>query len=253
MLLSVGERISCALAAMAINDLGHKAISLTGSQAGIVTDTSHGKAKIVDIRAAPDPRGARGRPDRARRGVPGRLDRLRGDDPRPRRLRPDGGRARRCARRRRLRDLHRRRGRLHRRPAHRPRSPQAVGRLLRGDARAVGERGEGADAALGRVREKPWSSHSRPLVVQRHRGDARHQPGGVDGTADHLGDRARHLGGRDHDPRRPRPSRHRGSALPQARRRDGERGHDRPERLCRGSHRHLVHGAEERADPDRGR
>jgi aspartate kinase len=51
MLLSVGERISCALAAMAINDLGHKAISLTGSQAGIVTDTSHGKAKIVDIRA----------------------------------------------------------------------------------------------------------------------------------------------------------------------------------------------------------
>ncbi|HVN60770.1 MAG TPA: aspartate kinase [Gaiellaceae bacterium] len=51
MLLSVGERISCALAAMAINDLGHKAISLTGSQAGIVTDTTHGKAKIVDIRA----------------------------------------------------------------------------------------------------------------------------------------------------------------------------------------------------------
>jgi aspartate kinase len=51
MLLSVGERISCALAAMAIHDLGHKAISLTGSQAGIVTDTSHGKAKIVDIRA----------------------------------------------------------------------------------------------------------------------------------------------------------------------------------------------------------
>ena len=35
---------------MAINDLGHEAISLTGSQAGIVTDTAHGKAKIVDIR-----------------------------------------------------------------------------------------------------------------------------------------------------------------------------------------------------------
>jgi aspartate kinase len=49
--VSVGERISCALAAMAINDLGHEAISLTGSQAGIVTDTMHGKAKIVDIRA----------------------------------------------------------------------------------------------------------------------------------------------------------------------------------------------------------
>jgi aspartate kinase len=51
MLISVGERISCALAAMAIHDLGHDAISLTGSQAGIVTDTVHGKAKIVDVRA----------------------------------------------------------------------------------------------------------------------------------------------------------------------------------------------------------
>jgi aspartate kinase len=51
MLISVGERISCALAAMAINDLGHEAISLTGSQAGIVTDTMHTKAKIVEVRA----------------------------------------------------------------------------------------------------------------------------------------------------------------------------------------------------------
>ena len=51
MLISVGERISCALAAMAIVDLGHEAISLTGSQAGIVTDTVHGKAKIVEVRA----------------------------------------------------------------------------------------------------------------------------------------------------------------------------------------------------------
>jgi aspartate kinase len=51
MLLSVGERISNALCAMAIHDLGREAISLTGSQAGIVTDTVHGKAKIVDIRA----------------------------------------------------------------------------------------------------------------------------------------------------------------------------------------------------------
>jgi aspartate kinase len=51
MLISVGERISNALCAMAVHDLGHEAISLTGSQAGIVTDTVHGKAKIVDIRA----------------------------------------------------------------------------------------------------------------------------------------------------------------------------------------------------------
>src|ERR1700760_2826216 len=51
MLLSTGERISCALCAMAIHDMGHEAISLTGSQAGIVTDTSHTKARIIDVRA----------------------------------------------------------------------------------------------------------------------------------------------------------------------------------------------------------
>jgi aspartate kinase len=51
MLISVGERISCALGEMAIEDLGHEAISLTGSQAGIVTDTTHTKAKIVEVRA----------------------------------------------------------------------------------------------------------------------------------------------------------------------------------------------------------
>ena len=50
MLLSTGERISAALCAMAIEDLGHRAVSLTGSQAGIVTDTVHTKAKIVEIR-----------------------------------------------------------------------------------------------------------------------------------------------------------------------------------------------------------
>ena len=49
MLLSTGERISCALCAMAIHDLGHEAISLSGSQAGIVTDASHTKARIIDV------------------------------------------------------------------------------------------------------------------------------------------------------------------------------------------------------------
>jgi aspartate kinase len=51
MLVSTGERISNALCAMAIQDLGHQAVSLTGSQAGIVTDTVHGKAKIAEVRA----------------------------------------------------------------------------------------------------------------------------------------------------------------------------------------------------------
>src|SRR4051794_11236029 len=51
MLVSVGERISCSLAAMALIDLGCDATSLTGSQAGIVTDSTHTKAKIVEVRA----------------------------------------------------------------------------------------------------------------------------------------------------------------------------------------------------------
>ena len=51
MLLSTGERISCALIAMAIHDLGHQAVSFTGSQAGIVTTPEHTNAKIVEIRA----------------------------------------------------------------------------------------------------------------------------------------------------------------------------------------------------------
>ncbi len=50
MLLTSGERISMALVSMAINDLGQEAASFTGSQAGIVTDTTHGKARIVEMR-----------------------------------------------------------------------------------------------------------------------------------------------------------------------------------------------------------
>lgn len=51
MLLTAGERISMALLAMAINELGIEAASFTGSQAGIITDTAHGRAKIVDVKA----------------------------------------------------------------------------------------------------------------------------------------------------------------------------------------------------------
>ena len=49
MLLTAGERISMAVLAMAINDLGYEARSYTGSQAGVITDSSHGKARIVDV------------------------------------------------------------------------------------------------------------------------------------------------------------------------------------------------------------
>jgi len=50
MLLTAGERISMALLSMAVNDLGVPAVSFTGSQAGIVTDTDHGRAKIIEIK-----------------------------------------------------------------------------------------------------------------------------------------------------------------------------------------------------------
>ena len=49
MLLTAGERMSMALVAMAIAQLGHKAQSFTGSQAGVITDSAHGRAKIIDI------------------------------------------------------------------------------------------------------------------------------------------------------------------------------------------------------------
>jgi len=52
MLLTAGERISMALVAMAINDLGAEARSYTGSQAGLITDGAHGAARIIDV--APD-------------------------------------------------------------------------------------------------------------------------------------------------------------------------------------------------------
>lgn len=49
MLMTAGERISMALVAMAITDLGYSARSFTGSQAGVITDGVHGKAKIIDV------------------------------------------------------------------------------------------------------------------------------------------------------------------------------------------------------------
>ena len=167
MLLSTGERISCALAAMVINDLGHEAISLTGSQAGIVTDTSHTKARILDVRA-----------DRIRTaldegkivlvaGFQGVSTAARRDHARPRRLGHHRGGAGGRAGRRRLRDLHRRRGRLQRRPADRARRPQAARRLLRGDARDGGLRRRRAPAALGRVRAQPRRADPLPVELRR--------------------------------------------------------------------------------------
>ena len=51
MLLSVGERISTALLGIALDELGHPAVSFTGSQAGIITNARHNRARIVEVRA----------------------------------------------------------------------------------------------------------------------------------------------------------------------------------------------------------
>src|SRR5258705_913271 len=49
MLLTAGERISMALLAMAIHNLGYEARSYTGSQAGVITTSAHGNARIIDV------------------------------------------------------------------------------------------------------------------------------------------------------------------------------------------------------------
>ena len=53
-LLSTGEVVSCSLAAMAVHELGERAVSLAGSQAGIVTDESHGVTLARALRPALD-------------------------------------------------------------------------------------------------------------------------------------------------------------------------------------------------------
>ena len=70
-----GERISIALLCMAIIDRGEPAVSFTGSQAGIVTDTAHRKAKILEIRADRLREALDGGQRRGRRRLPGRVDR----------------------------------------------------------------------------------------------------------------------------------------------------------------------------------
>ena len=96
-LLSVGESISCALAAMAVHELGSRAVSLTGRQAGHPSPTGmHGNARLRRVQPAADPRRAGRRRDRAGHRLPGGLGRRRRDDPGPGRLgRLRGGRRRR--------------------------------------------------------------------------------------------------------------------------------------------------------------
>ena len=217
MLLTSGERISIALLCMAIIDRGEHAVSFTGSQAGIVTDTTHTQGQ--------DPR----RPRRAaarRRSMPGTIAVVAGfqgvstasrhHDPRPRRLRHDRGRARRprsaptsarstptspaCSRPTR---------------ASCPTRACSTACLVRRDARHGGDRRAGARAAIRRVRPQPRRAGPRPVELHvgaghlgRRGGWRRH------GAGDHLGRHARHVRGEGHDRPRPRPPGHRGEGVP---------------------------------------
>ncbi len=121
MLLTCGEREAMALLSMACAEQGLEAISFTGSQAGILTNDRHSGARIVEVR----PFRIEDELDRGKvvivAGLPGRVVQARDHHARARRLRHHGGRARRRAARRLLRDLQRRRWRLHRGPADRRR------------------------------------------------------------------------------------------------------------------------------------
>ena len=192
MLVSVGERISNALCAMAIHDLGHEAVSLTGSQAGIVTDTVHGKAKIVEIRAPRINDALDAREDRARRRLPGRLGRSHdvttlgrgGSDMTAVALAAAlGATSARST------------------PTSRASSPPTRAssrnarklkrRHLRGDARARGERREGAAATLGRVRAQPRRAAACAVDVLAGGGNVDRRRGGSGAReGDHLRRRA---------------------------------------------------------------
>ncbi len=113
MLLSTGEQVSVALMAMAIHSLGHEAISLTGAQIGIKTDSTHTKARIQSISTERMRRAAGRGQDRDRGGLSRDRRGFQHHHAGPRRQRHDGrgpgGRAG-C---RRLRNLYRRRRRVH--------------------------------------------------------------------------------------------------------------------------------------------
>ena len=272
MLLTAGERISMALLAMAIAQLGHKAQSFTGSQAGVITDSAHGKAKIIDITPGPD-RAARSTTARSRSSPASRASRQdtkdittlgRGA------LRHHGGRAGRRAGRRGLRDLHRRRRRLHRRPADRARPPAS--------STAVSYRGDAGDGRLAAPRSCTCGASSTPAATtcpihvrssfSPEGGHLDHpgQPAGDEqhGTGDHRRRRPRPQRGQDHRRRRARQGRRGGPDLRGAGRRRDQHRHGRAERLGRRDrpHRHLLHAAARRrpdrdgragADPGRGR
>ena len=240
LLLSTGEIVTSTLLSMALKHDGHPAVALSGAQAGIGTDKRYGRARILKVDPVRRPSRARRRQHRHRRRLPGRHRGAGGHDARPRRLRHDGRRARRGAEGS-LRDLHRRRGHLLRRPAHRAGRTQVPGDQLRRDAGA-GHLGRASHAqprgGAGRGLQR---ADLRRLQLQR-RARHTHTRRSVHGTGKQGSrHRQRHRRRAHHGPRRPRPARHRRHDLRAAGRGGHQRRHDRPERQRRAPDRPHFH------------
>ena len=196
MLLTVGERKSMALLCMALADLGVEAVSFTGSQVGIITDTAHGQGQDPRGQGRPRPRGARRRArcasSPASRACPpsGRSPRSAGAGPTPRRSpwRPRS-RPTRCEI---YTDVT---GVFSADPRIVPQARKLARAQLRRDARDGGQRRAGAGAAVGRVRPQPRRAPARALELHLGAGHLGHRGGANDGRSDHL---------RRHPRRRPR-------------------------------------------------
>ena len=206
MLLTAGERISMALLSMAINDLGHDAVSFTGSQAGIVTDTSHGKARIVELRAQRVHEAL----DEGRiaivagfQGVSTTSDVTtlgRGGSDTTAVALAAGLGAEACEIYTDVEGVYTADPRIV--PTARKLAAVSYEEML--ELAASGAKV--LALALGRVRSKPRRDDPRPLVVQRGGGHLGREGGGHARAGDHLGHRERHRRGEGDDPRRPRPA-----------------------------------------------
>ena len=132
---STGEQVTIGLLAMALKQLGLKAKSYTGHQVKVLTDSAFTKARIIDIEEARIRSDLNDGTVVVVAGFQGQDEHGQHHHARARRLGHLGGGAGRCAEGRRMPDLHRRRRRLHHRPAHRARGAPAQDGHVRRNAR----------------------------------------------------------------------------------------------------------------------
>ena len=256
MLLTAGERISMALLAMAIKTSATRRSRSPVSQAGMITDSAHGKARIIDV----TPGRIRSALDEGNIAIVAGFQGVSAGQKDITTLGRGGSDTTAVAlaaalERRRLRDLHRRRRRLHRRPARRAEGPEDRLDLLRGHAGAGQLRVQGACTAAWSTRAAT-TSRSTSVVVLRPPGHlGRAQPDDIS-TRRKRGMEQAIISGVAHDTSEakitvvgvPGQARRGRRDLPRHRGRRGQHRHDRAERL-RGRDRpdrHLLHPAQDR-------